>query len=203
MGGQRSGGLGIAGDGFVHQLLRQGTVFLAREHPGQCEAAEQVDHDIQAEIDAPLLEWKFGDVPGPDLIRLQGDQSGHGMMLCRPLFAPVSTLPLTSQQAIHSADRTEVVIPFEKDAIHLRWRLITKLFTVQKIEHLLLFLRTQGPGLPALGTSRFRRVDLLNGRGTGIETASIDIQGVTGHTQRQTLRFVLQQNGHASSSLCW
>ena len=69
MQGQLTGLDPVAAAGLHDQLLRQGAVFLARDHPGQREAAEQVENDVQRQIDTASLKGQFRYVPCPDFVR--------------------------------------------------------------------------------------------------------------------------------------
>lgn len=60
---------GIALQGRGHALLGKGAVFLARDHPGDHEAAEEVQHHVEQEVDAAAYGDKLGDIPGPHLVR--------------------------------------------------------------------------------------------------------------------------------------
>lgn len=117
---------------LVHQLLRQRTVFLARNHPGQHKAAEQIHNHIQRQVMPSLDRRQFCDVPGPSLVRCLGDDARHCMVLCRALSTTLALRTIDSEQPIHGADRAQVLAALEQSLVNLlRW-LINKLVAVEK-----------------------------------------------------------------------
>jgi len=86
----------VAAAGLADQLLGQGAVFLARDHPGQGKPAEQVQHNIQRQVDAASDQWQLRDVPCPDLIGLSSLQARYRVVLSGPLVASLAATALST-----------------------------------------------------------------------------------------------------------
>ena len=64
----------VLGEGLGDERLGQLPGLGGRDHPAHDIATEDVDDHVQLVVDAPLGAAQLGDVPGPDLERLAGDE---------------------------------------------------------------------------------------------------------------------------------
>lgn len=78
---------------------------------------------------------QLGDVPAPQLVGPSGQQLRLGVGRMHQLVAPLTTLPLSGQNAVHRALRGQIPALVQKGGPHLRGRAVDKAFGVQLLEH--------------------------------------------------------------------
>ena len=69
------------------------------------------------------------------------------MVLSRPLKAPIAVLAQAAKNAVHGADRTQVLILLKQALVHFCRRLITVGFTVQCLDDVGTLLGAEGAWL--------------------------------------------------------
>jgi len=79
-----------------------------RHHPADDIAAEDIQNHIEMEVGPLTRSVQFGDVPGPQLVGLGGQQFGLGVVGMAQLVAAVSDLGMVMQDALEGTNRTSV-----------------------------------------------------------------------------------------------
>lgn len=191
----------VAAASLGDQLLGQRTVFLARDHPGQRKAAEQVENDVQREIDAASLDRQFRDVPGPDAVGRRRFQARHCMVLGRALVAALTGTTFNTQIAMHAAGRTEIAPLLQQLGKDLEWWLIAELLAVEYIQDFLALSRREGSGLNAVAPGGLGRPVGTIAFPVGVDGAPVQPQRPAGNRQRQTCRTLFEDDLHSASPL--
>lgn len=190
MDGELAGGDAVTVGRLAHQLTGQRAVLLGRDHPGEHQPAEQIEHHIEREITSPALGGKLGDIPCPDLVGRGGAQPRNGVMLGGTLGARAAL----AQQPIHGAHRAQILAALEQALIDLARRLIAPALAVQDRQYTLALGIAHGPRLLAmlaLGTRLARAPPCVDG-------AAIEPERGTGHCQRQPRRALVENGSQAS-----
>ena len=89
---------------LAEQVTSQAGVLLARDHPADGIAAEQVQDDVQAQVEAADDHRQLRDVPSVDLVGAGRFQLRLDVVLCRALGAAFARFFSPAEQAIHGRD---------------------------------------------------------------------------------------------------
>ncbi len=122
----------------ANEALRERRRFVARQHPRDDIATEEIEYDIQFVALAFDRTFEVGHIPRPHLIRLRGDQTRHGVRWVRALSAPRADFVRAGQPSVERPHTAHVRPFIEQRRVHLRGRTIDKAGIAQVRQHLLL-----------------------------------------------------------------
>ena len=105
-------------DGFLDELLGQFGAFARSDHPAGDVAAEDIEDHVEIEVGPLHGTSKLGDIPAPELVGRGGQQLGFPVRRMDELIATFAGLSLLLEDAVHGADRTEVLAFVEQGGLH-------------------------------------------------------------------------------------
>lgn len=144
----------VAIHGLLEELLSQGGILLVGDHPGHDEAAVQVQHHVEVEVDAASPRGQFADVPRPGLIGGPCRDAWDGMVLGSTLRTAVTALLGLTQLPVPRAERAKIDPLLQQVVIDLIHRLIPIGLAMRDLQHFRSLLGRQGPGLRAMPARR-------------------------------------------------
>ena len=109
MNGELARGNLVLADGLLDDFLGQFGAFTVRDHPAGNAAAEDVEDDVEVEVTPLDRAAQFGDVPAPKLVGRRGQQLGFLLGRMNELVAALAGFPLLLEDAVHGANRAEVL----------------------------------------------------------------------------------------------
>ncbi len=118
--GELAGGNLVLADGFLDELLGQFGAFPVRDHPAGNVATEDVEDDVEIEVGPLDRTPQLGDVPTPKLVGRGGQQLGFLVSRMNELIAALAGLPLLFEDAVHGANRAEVLAFVQQGGLHGR-----------------------------------------------------------------------------------
>jgi hypothetical protein len=135
----------MPGDGVVEQRLEQRGALCIGDAPANHAATEDVEDDVEIEVTPFGWPHQLGDIPGPDLVRPVGQQSGLPLDRMAQLLAAFADFAVLAEDAVHSTDRAMVDTFIEQGGIDLGRRLVGEARRMQQIQHHLVLWDTQRP----------------------------------------------------------
>jgi len=124
----------------IHRLLEelpsQGGILLVGDHPSHDEAAVEIQHHVEIEVDAASPRGQFADVPCPGLIGGPCRNTWHGMVLGRTLRTAVTALLGRTQLPVSRAERAEIDPLLQQVVVDLIYRLIPVGLAMRDLRHL-------------------------------------------------------------------
>ena len=99
---------------------------MVDHHPADHAAPEDFEDDVEVEVRPFDRAQQLGYVPSPDLIGSGGQQFRLLVMGMAELVAALLQLSISSQDAVHGADRAEIDALVEQGGIDLGWRLVAE-----------------------------------------------------------------------------
>ena len=103
--------------GFLDELLGQFRAFAGRDHPAGDVAAEDIEDDVEIEVGPLGRTQQLGDVPAPELIGRGGQQLRLLVGRMNELIAAFARLALLFEDAVHGADRAEILAFIEQGGL--------------------------------------------------------------------------------------
>ena len=131
---------------LANQPLGQVFAFAAGQHPAHHVAAEDVEDHVEVEVRPLRRPQQLGDIPGPDLIGRGGHQLRLVVGRVPQLVSSLANfLPLV-QDAVHRADRAEVLPLVQQRRVDLGRGLVGERLAVEHVED---FPAAPGRSVPA------------------------------------------------------
>ena len=121
----------LFGATLLDQPLGQLCAFAHRYHPAGDVAAEHIEDHVEIKVGPLGRPQQLGDVPAPELIGSRGQQFRFLVGRMGELIAALARFAFLFEQAIHGANRAEILSFIEQRRINSGGRAILEAFSVQ------------------------------------------------------------------------
>ena len=128
-------GAAVRRDRVLDEFFREVTGFGGVHFPADRLAGEDIEHRVQAGVQATPGSFQFRDVPGPDLARAGGDQFGPDPGRVRGLGAALADLAGIVQDPVDGADAAQVAALIQQHRPRLGRGLVREPLAVQHRQH--------------------------------------------------------------------